>query len=579
VPLCPTCNAELESNARFCPKDGTTIRPDSVLVPMPSPSMSPSPSMQRSTEAGAFKPTVPLQTKKRADATTDRAADPLIGSLLDGRYRIRGRLGQGGVGAVYEAEHVQIKKTVALKVLHPIYASTDEFRKRFEREARAASRLSHPACVQVTDFGRVEKVEPPDERLLGTPYLVMEFVRGTVLVDRLVDGPRVSPTEAVAITRDLLAALKHAHGLGIVHRDLKPANVMLLATGDETATRVKLLDFGLAKELLSDAEAPLTQAGMVFGTPGYLSPEQAAGKKVDARCDLYSAGVMLFEMSCNRRLFERKDPLDAVRDHLNTPPPDPRSINPSLSPALSKVILKALEKQPEQRWPSAEAFAQALAEVPEAHGQVQAPIRQRLSSSGRRLLALRWRGRPAWQPVAAGAVLLLVVGLVLALRGSAAAPATKPTPMATGGPPAVAPPSQPRRPAALSDGARYAFDLVRSDRPDEALKVARDALRDDPRDGWAHAALAAAYAHKLWCSDALEELDKAVRDQPQLATRPELARSAMLCLGPKTNARASRFLVEKLGPDARAALQSAATADPNPELRRNAQRLLERLPQ
>ena len=178
VVVCPTCKAPLEPNARFCPKDGTTIRPDSVLVPVASM---------------GHAATVAVRTRKKPPtATTDPAVDPLIGKLLDGRYRIRARLGEGGVGAVYEAEHVQIKKTVALKVLHAIYSTTEEFQKRFEREARAASRLSHPGCVQVLDFGRVEKVEPADDtgRTNGMPYLVMEFVRGQPLLARLIEQAR-----------------------------------------------------------------------------------------------------------------------------------------------------------------------------------------------------------------------------------------------------------------------------------------------------------------------------------------------------------------------------------------------------
>jgi serine/threonine-protein kinase len=531
VQICPTCSAQLDDNARFCPKDGTTIRPDSVLIPVDGAS------------APAFRPTVPMQPigdkarrKKISSATADPAADPMIGRVLDGRYHIRARLGQGGVGAVYEGEHVQIKKTVAVKVLHPLYASTEEFRKRFEREARAASRLSHPACVQVMDFGRVEKVVPSDEQLIGTPYLVMEFVRGQVLIDRLIEGPRVEPAEAVAIARDLLAALRHAHGLGIVHRDVKPANVMLVEAEHETSSRVKLLDFGLAKELLNEATTEaLTQAGMVFGTPGYLSPEQAAGRKVDARTDLYSLGVVLFEMCCARRLFDRQDPLDAVRDHLNTPPPDPRSLNPGISQTLAKTILKALEKDPDKRYRTAEEFAQALAECPEAGG---AP--EKRSVPVWTVWTRRWLGRPAWQWAAAAVALALASGMVaIASSGRTHAPAPHPA--------VSLPESAPA--GARSDGAERAFALLGAGRTDESMRVARDALRRDARDAWSRVALANAYAQKLWCSDALEELERALQDQPELRERPETVRPAMSCSSVK-----------------------------NPEARRRAQKLLDRLP-
>ncbi len=553
VVVCPTCKAPLEPNARFCPKDGTTIRPDSVLVPVASM---------------GHAATVAVRTRKKPPtATTDPAVDPLIGKLLDGRYRIRARLGEGGVGAVYEAEHVQIKKTVALKVLHAIYSTTEEFQKRFEREARAASRLSHPGCVQVLDFGRVEKVEPADDtgRTNGMPYLVMEFVRGQPLLDRLIDGPPIEPHEAVGIARDVLAALEHAHGLGIVHRDLKPANIML--TGDHT--RTKLLDFGLAKDLDGDSKEALTQAGMVFGTPGYLSPEQAAGRKVDARSDLYSMGVVLFEMVCNRRLFERDDPLDAVRDHLNTPPPDPRSINPSVSHDLAAAISKALEKDREKRFASAEAFAGRLAGTPEASGRsnkTAGPVALRT------LLLRSAGGRPIWQWGVAGLTAIAVIVGILAAASRTRAPIAAP-PMTLAPALAFSP-----SPPAVSDGARFAFDLLREDKVDEAMAAARAALRDRPHDGSAHDALATAYARKLWCSDALEELERAVRDDLRLRDDPNVARRAIACLGPKTNARAARFLGEKLGAVARPVLQAAATGEPNLELRRAAQKVLDRMP-
>ncbi|HEY7954033.1 MAG TPA: serine/threonine-protein kinase [Polyangia bacterium] len=542
MPRCPVCQAELPANVRFCPKDGTTLRPDSVLVPLPSE---------------ASRDTVAVKTRARRKPVEDPSVDPLIGRVLDGRYRVRGRLGEGGVGAVYEGEHIEIKKTVAIKVLHAMFASTEEFRRRFEREARAASRLAHPACVQVLDFGRVEKVErtepdgtrAPDEtlgpKIVGMPYLVMEYVRGTVLADRIFDGPPLSPEDAVQVTRDVLSALKHAHGLGIVHRDLKPANVMLL-DGDLTGTRVKLLDFGLAKELGpgGDANEPLTQAGMVFGTPGYLSPEQAAGRPADERADLYSLGVVLFEMACGRRPFVREDPLDAVRDHMHTPPPKPRGLNPELSEELESVIFRALEKDPAKRFPSAEAFSAALAACPEGGG---AALKRRASPSPLEWIAalpkVRLFGRelePAALGLGAlGAVLLLALGIG-ALAHHPAAPPPKPA-----SPPVSAAPS----------------------------------VQPVPASALHHRELAENYQRKLWCSDAIEELGRALRDAPSLKRDPEMAKVAISCLGPKTYDKAARFLVDELGGDARAPLTAAAAADPNPDVRRAAARTLATLDQ
>ena len=259
--------------------------------------------------------------------------DPLLGCVVDGRYVIRSTLGKGAVGAVYQAEHVELDKPVAVKMLHAAMARTGEFRKRFEREARAASHLSHPGCVSVIDFGHVSRLEPSScaDQLLGMPYLVMELVKGELLADRI-DKAKIAPHEAVVIARGVLAALRHAHGLDIVHRDVKPANISLASVG-ETAPLVKLLDFGLAKSVADDSpdtKQPLTQLGMVFGTPGYLSPEQAAGKPADARSDLYAFGVVLFEMVCGTPPFVRAEALEVVRDHLLTLPPSPRKLTPAL---------------------------------------------------------------------------------------------------------------------------------------------------------------------------------------------------------------------------------------------------------
>ena len=471
-----------------------------------------------------------------------KKGDAILGALLDGRYRIKTRLGQGGVGAVYGGEHVETLRPVAVKMLHAVFAGSDEFHKRFEREARAASKLTHPSCVSVLDYGRVERVEPVSAgaKLLGTPYLVMEFVRGTPLADRV--GTPLPPAEAIVIARGVLSALKHAHGLGIVHRDIKPANIMLVEDGG-TGLLVKLLDFGLAKMADSDSagEAPLTQAGMVFGTPGYLSPEQAAGKKVDARSDLYAVGVILFEMVCHRRLFDREDPLDFVRDHLNTPPRNPRSLNPQCSTALAELILKLLAKTPEARFQTAQELAEALAHVPEATGHTGPVLwRALVDKTMAQARGPGPLGRPWWQWGAAGAgAFVLVVVVASALHKPPA--------------PHVAPPPAPKPAPSVS----------------QALPLPQAAVR--------HLELADGYRRKLWCSDALEELERAAREDARAARLPETTQIAIGCLTPKTRDKAVRFLVERVCPEARRAVEEAQASDPNPEVRRGAERVLERL--
>jgi serine/threonine-protein kinase len=437
------------------------------------------------------------------------------------------KLGSGGVGAVYEGEHIEIKKPVAIKVLHGILASTEEFRLRFEREARAASRLEHPTCVTVLDFGRVQRLEPMEGAvaLLGMPYLVMEFVRGQPLIDRLVDGPRMSTAEAIQVATGVLTALKHAHSLGIIHRDVKPANVMLIP--EEGRLRSKLLDFGLAKEMDGTDEG-LTQSGTVFGTPSYLSPEQAQGKPADARSDLYSAGVLLFEMVCRRRPFVQDDPIDVVRDHLEKPPPSPKTFAPGISDELEGVILKALAKDPAARFASAEAFIAALAACPDS-GRPAAP---RPNVPRFRVPDVRLPPKPIL--AAAGGVVLLVTVVAWWLRPS------RPTAPPAAPPPAAAP-----------------------------LVVAQEAE--------SHVLVAADYQRKLWCSDAIEELERALKIDPAARQDPQVARVAIACLTPKTREKATRFLVEKVGSEAVPLLRVAAESDENIEVRKGAERALARL--
>jgi eukaryotic-like serine/threonine-protein kinase len=290
------------------------------------------------------------------DAT--QTGDPLIGRIIADRYRVIAPLGRGGMGAVYRVEHVMLKKELALKFLHAELGRLEEVARRFEREAEAAARLDHPNIVQVTDFGRTAD---------GMLFLVMELLQGHSLTDVIRPdgvGTPLPLERALHIVRQILRALEHAHAGGIVHRDLKPDNVMVIARDGERDI-VKLLDFGIAKMTAPDEShkgEALTQAGVVFGTPEYLSPEQAMGEDADRRADLYSAGVVLYEMLTGRRPFEAESKVAIVSMHLTQKamPVTQAAPDAEIPRWLERVVDRAMAKKRDERFASAQEFLQAL---------------------------------------------------------------------------------------------------------------------------------------------------------------------------------------------------------------------------
>ncbi len=263
--------------------------------------------------------------------------DPLIGVMIADRYRIEKRLGQGGMGAVYLAEHVRMHKPFAVKVLHKEMGRLSEAVFRFEREAVAAGRVDHEHLVTATDFGQL-----PDDSM----YLVLEYVPGQNLGTLLAEG--ALPTiRALKIARQIAAALEAIHAVGIIHRDVKPDNVMLVERpGGEDF--VKLLDFGMAKVHLDAPreEVQVTRTGLVFGTPRYMAPEQAAGEPTDHRADLYSLGVLLYAMLSGAPPFSADEIRDVLRmQRFEPPPPLPASIDPS----VAALVMTLLAKDPNER--------------------------------------------------------------------------------------------------------------------------------------------------------------------------------------------------------------------------------------
>ena len=274
--------------------------------------------------------------------------DPLIGATVADRYRIDRRLGQGGMGAVYLAEHVRMHKQFAVKVLHKEMGRLAEAVFRFEREAVAAGRVDHQHLVTATDFGKL-----PD----GSMYLVLEYVPGRSLATVMGEGP-MPAVRALRIARQVGAALAAIHGVGIVHRDLKPDNVMLVERPDNEDF-VKLLDFGMAKVLMDapPEQAQLTRAGLVFGTPRYMAPEQAAGEPTDNRADLYSLGVLLYAMLCGVPPFTAEEIRDVLRmQRYDPPPPLPASV----APAVAGLVMTLLAKDPAERVQTAEGVIEYI---------------------------------------------------------------------------------------------------------------------------------------------------------------------------------------------------------------------------
>ncbi|MCR9162441.1 MAG: protein kinase domain-containing protein [Nannocystaceae bacterium] len=272
------------------------------------------------------------------------ASEELVGQTLSERYRLDALLGHGAMGAVFKAYHLGLKKDVALKLLHPELTANDEMVARFDREATTISRLDHPNCVRVMDFGSTE-----DDRR----YLVMEHLQGRDLAEHIVEP--MPPFRVVGLVQQVLEGLAHAHAQGLVHRDIKPENIFVV--DDDAGERVKLLDFGIAMVTHGEGASRLTQAGVVFGTPHFMSPERARGDKVDARSDLYAVGVVMYSMLAGELPFEDEDALALLRRQISeAPPPLPEAIPAS----LRKFVMQLLEKDPEQRFPDAPAAIAAL---------------------------------------------------------------------------------------------------------------------------------------------------------------------------------------------------------------------------
>jgi serine/threonine-protein kinase len=306
--VCSHCGSRFSNDARFCPFDGLPLTP-SVSAP---------------------------------------PRDPLLGSVIDDRYEVEAVLGEGGMGTVYRVRHRILERLFALKALRLDLARDADLGERFLREARAVASISHPGVVQITDFGALPT---------GQTYFVMELLTGEPLSTLLGKGGPLPAARAVRLLLEMIEALSAAHAAGVVHRDLKPDNVLVCPT--QSGETVKILDFGLAKVA---GQSRLTQAGVVFGTPHYMSPEQASGGTVDERTDVYALGVVMYQMFTGRVPFEADSYMGVLTKHLYVAPTPPSELLGGLTElgALELVVLRCLEKKPERRYASMRALADEI---------------------------------------------------------------------------------------------------------------------------------------------------------------------------------------------------------------------------
>jgi serine/threonine protein kinase len=534
---------------------------------------------------------------------TTTPAIPQVGAVLQGRYRLIAALGEGAMGSVFRGERVGLGRPVAIKFLHPVAASDPSMLKRFEVEARAMARLAHPNCVSVIDFG----VE-------GLPYLVIELAAGVSLRTIIDDGP-LETRRALALIQQVLAALVHAHARGIVHRDIKPENVIVEPIAGTEVEHVRVLDFGLAK--LLDGAAKLTM-GLVLGTPHYMPPEQMGDAEIDARADIYTTGIVLFEMLTAQRPFDGATMAEvflaqkeATAPALSAAAPDRR-----FSPALETLVRRALEKAPADRFPSAEVMLRALQALPEmglpnarvapaeptiadiapwgavarndhgsdGEGRLVTPITPveglRLSrgvlwqAQLRRSLA---RPEKWWSSLSSGARWGVVGGLVscllllLALSVERREPSPEVRALAEQPEVATSPATPPT--ADPSSSPNPAVD-PKSD-PKVALARLRELQRQNPKDARYPAGLARLAFEQGRHREGMTQFRTAVRLDKTLRGDPQLVGHVIARLGNDAMAESAEQLLKDLGRSAKPLVAEAATKHADRRVRSRARKLLE----
>jgi len=367
---CRHCGIRHDERLVICPATGLPLGPVSSLPPRgvsntPRPFIPAAPNVPRAIapHAGA-RPVVPPATAPRAIASAPRAAGAppqsvrkpdlrgdLVGVEIGGKYRIKALLGQGGMGAVYEAEHLSIGRVVAVKVLHPKHAQQADAVARLRHEARVAGNIGHPNICETYDLGRLED---------GSPYLVMERLVGETLDQRIKREGALPERDIIDVMMQVISALGAAHDKGIIHRDLKPENVFLMRRPGSPPV-AKLLDFGISKAIHENRDADLTMPGIVMGTPYYMAPEQARGDRgLDHRVDIWAAGVILYEALSGRRPFVARN-YNALLVQILTSKHRPLSeVRPGVNATVERIVDKALAKMREDRFQTAAEFRETL---------------------------------------------------------------------------------------------------------------------------------------------------------------------------------------------------------------------------
>jgi serine/threonine-protein kinase len=303
--------------------------------------------------------------------------DPFVGRMLDEKYCIEERLGAGGMGVVYRARHLEMDRPVAIKVLHQKFVEDEAARTRFLIEARAAVMLRHSNAISVTDFGQTSE---------GCVYIVMELLEGHTLREILSREGAIETARAISMMLQTSAAVAAAHDAGIIHRDLKPANILVTQSADQPAI-VKVLDFGIAKFTRDEDGINVAHANSVIGTPRYMSPEQYNGFELTPATDVYSLGVILYEMLTGMAPFTGSTPAEIAEKHANATPHPPRTIVAAIPEDIERVVLYALEKRPEDRPADAAEFHQELFDTAdrlglEHHALKSAPDIEALRDAG-----------------------------------------------------------------------------------------------------------------------------------------------------------------------------------------------------